>query len=51
MVMNLYDNVSVIGMASAVSIHWQSLEECAKKYGVEDDFKLDKFKILRRKSK
>lgn len=44
MVINQYDNVSVIGIASAVSNHWQSLEECVEKYGVEDNFKLEKFK-------
>lgn len=41
---NFYKDISIQGMAVAVSSHWQSLEECVEKYGAEDGFKLDKFK-------
>lgn len=41
---NKYDKVNIVGIASAVSNNWQSLEACVEKYGVEEGFKIDKFK-------
>lgn len=41
---NNYNNIDIVGMASAVSNRWQSLEECVELYGVEEGFKLEKFK-------
>lgn len=41
---NVFSEVKIKGIASAVSTKWQSLEECVEKYGVEEGFKLEKFK-------
>ena len=44
MVINKYDGVQIVGIASAASSRWQSLEEAAVCGGVEEEFNVDKFK-------
>lgn len=44
LMLNSYHQIRVMGIASAVSNKWQSLEECVETYGAEEGFKLEKFK-------
>ena len=44
MIVNKFKKIDVIGIASAVSSHWQSLEEAVISNNIEPDFNIDKFK-------
>lgn len=44
MVINKYSQVQIVGVASAVSSYWQSLEEAVVYCDVEEEFNIEKFK-------
>jgi len=44
MVINRYSQIKIAGMASAVSSHWQSIEDAVQCYGMEEEFNINKFK-------
>lgn len=43
MLVSKYDRVQIVGVASAVSSHWQSLEDAVKNSGTEDELNVEKF--------
>lgn len=44
MVVNKCEKVQIVGVASAASSNWQSLEDAVEKAGLDDDFNVNKFK-------